>query len=516
MPPFLSGEPYIPSIGALAIAGSVLNDHEAAVTDFGLEIKAGKISCSKDIYDQCASKIMADLPEIVGFSTNCLTLVPALAIASRIKAVASEPRIILGGPGTHAIDSQLLKNFSFIDFVVRGESDLSFGNLVDTLQKSGDFSEVSGITYRTSQGIARNENSTPLACLDNLPPPAFGLYPNSWLLQQINHGIEARIPFDVGRGCRFNCAFCAACFTGRREAVMKSINRVLGEIQLMQELLGYSQFMIAHDDFLGNRRFVLELCQELRQWKPAVGWSCRARLADLDVGLFDKILEAGCDSLHVGLETASHETGKRIEKGVKQDEAVKILHAASSAGIPIAVSFIAGFPWESWSDIEETLSLAAELACLNSLTCHVHILTPLPGTGLMGFYRERLVRGGETAFSFGLEFNSGRRLSADEKMISDYPDLFSSFFLYKNSEVDMSTLSLFLRFINRSMRLTPHVLLELHRVAGLQYIDIFDAFCKWLGDIRGDISTTFSHTTDYDLAVVDFFKSASLEGGRIN
>ncbi|MBE9573109.1 MAG: cobalamin-dependent protein, partial [Proteobacteria bacterium] len=136
---------------------------------------------------------------VLGFSTVCDSYPHTVQIAQRYKEMCKgkdkNAIIVLGGPQASAVDLETLTNFPFIDFIVRGEGELTFSEVIEKLETCESFADVRGITYREkvdgSTKIKRNPDRELIPDLDSLPIPAYHLYPISENSDEI--------PLDIGR-----------------------------------------------------------------------------------------------------------------------------------------------------------------------------------------------------------------------------------------------------------------------------------------------------------------------------
>src|SRR5437763_3790611 len=76
---------------------------------------------------ECARRIMAFSPRIVGFSTTFNQTCACLGVAQRLKAEPEPPLIVFGGANCEGeMGEQLLRSFDCLAYVSTGEADLTF------------------------------------------------------------------------------------------------------------------------------------------------------------------------------------------------------------------------------------------------------------------------------------------------------------------------------------------------------------------------------------------------------
>src|SRR5260370_6462880 len=77
--------------------------------------------------DECARRIAAHSPRLVGFTTTFHQTCASLAVAKRLKSLPEPTMIVFGGANCEGeIGLQLLQSFPSIDYVCCGEADRPF------------------------------------------------------------------------------------------------------------------------------------------------------------------------------------------------------------------------------------------------------------------------------------------------------------------------------------------------------------------------------------------------------
>lgn len=183
---------------------------------------------------------------------------------------------------------------------------------------------------------------------------------------------------QVGRGCPYNCNFCSVtAFNGRRYR-HKSLERVIKEIQTLQEIDEDKTIFFADDNFLSIPAYSRDLLKLLIPLK--IKWWCQASINMLkDDGLLELLHDSGCEVIYVGLESTSQASLDLLNKGVvnKAEEYIQILEKVNSYGIIVFGSFILGSDTDDEDVFERTVKFIADTAMPFS---EISILTPHPGT----------------------------------------------------------------------------------------------------------------------------------------
>ena len=99
-----------------------------------------------------AEKIIEQKPFAVGLSCYIWNITKTLELCKIIKSKIEVP-IILGGPEVSYRAENVLKNYSFVDFILSGEGEESLPKLLDVIYDNGDLSTVCGLSYRRGEEI---------------------------------------------------------------------------------------------------------------------------------------------------------------------------------------------------------------------------------------------------------------------------------------------------------------------------------------------------------------------------
>src|SRR4030043_1572629 len=183
-----------PPLGLLYVAAYVEKEgHQVAVKDLAVQRKKEEIDFKK--YD------------VVGISTDTTRHRQALQLAKRAKA--SGCTVVMGGPHPGYVDKEILST-QRVDFIVHGEGEITFSELVAALQKNdGKFHSIQGISFLSNDQIVRTPSRPFMENLDSLPLPARHLI-HMDDYRSTKCGGQDITPLITSRGCPSHCAFCAS------------------------------------------------------------------------------------------------------------------------------------------------------------------------------------------------------------------------------------------------------------------------------------------------------------------
>ena len=432
-----------PPLGLLSIAAYLEQaGHEVTVHDFIYELRAGRLNSGPGLYGECAERICAGDPDVVGFSTQCSTSPGSVNIGRQVKEIRAETAVLLGGHDVSFLAQEYLRAFEFIDFVLAGEAELTTPELAAAILGRQRFSEVPGLGWRGPGGVVRwNPGARRVDELDSMLPPSYHLVDSPREYFRLSK--RATMLIDSGRGCAFGCEFCQTTLLTGRKVRYRSSESLVSELKRYRRLYGDFQAYFVHDLFTARRSFVEALCERLIEEDLGLDWFCRCRLDQVDRALLGRMRRAGCRMLLYGVESGSQITLARMNKRFRPGFAggtVERTRWTVELGIQPSLSMVVGMPGENRADLNATMALAARLAQVGRLRVFIQLLSPLPGTGVAERAFSQLVYRGPdvpTAFSQGIEFLQGRRLEEDEALIRAWPRLFQCFYAVMPEDGDL-------------------------------------------------------------------------------
>lgn len=419
-------------------------------------------------YKAAAQDVAGLKPAFIGFSTWCNSYPASLLLAEQIKKIDKTLPVIFGGPQASILAYETLENFSYIDYILTGEAEYALICLVHALRNDAGYNEkltISGLFFRTDTGQIVHPKSVPIVPdLDEIPVPAYDLIGPSKVLE-----------LDVGRGCPFKCTYCstASFFSGKYR--MKSVERIIREMDFASEETGATYFSFTHDIFTLDRKYIDNFCFSLINHCENTGkkyeWSCSARADSISEEMLVSMKNAGCLSVFLGMESGSPKIQKLIGKNLNVTSGYKLTDACIKLGIDVHISFIIGFPYETGEDLEKTLQCIVELAMRGAFV-QVSELSVLPGTPLSKTHGKDLKYDG-----FVSNFSHSICSSTEVNIIREHPEIFSSFYYLPVSLMDHESVVILCRLINvlHNFRNTVFLLREyINRdIRGMRLLEFF-------------------------------------------
>lgn len=357
-----------PPIGLLSIA-AYLRERGPRGTEV-LVLDAAQHDCSDGRIEEF---IRREAPDIVGVQALTFTLLDSLAVVQAAKRVNPATTTVMGG---RHCDLYPLETLSLpgVDFVVKGDGEITMARLVEHLGDPRRLEEVPGLAFRAAAQVVDNPG-VPIEDLDDLPFPARELT----AYRDYRFPLSKRPVFTTlitSRGCPYACTFCDEGHTTFRA---HSAQRVVEEILDCKRRLGIDQFFIFDSTFTVDRQRVLDICRLLVERDAGITFDIRSRVDLMDDELLSALKQAGCIRIQYGVESGNDVVlagiGKKIDVALVRD----VIRRTRRHGFEILCDFMIGLPGETAEAAEDTIRLALELPLDYA---QFSITVPYPGTRL--------------------------------------------------------------------------------------------------------------------------------------
>ncbi|QNU67042.1 cobalamin B12-binding domain-containing protein [Ruminiclostridium herbifermentans] len=318
-------------------------------------------------------------PDIIGISSYTENFNVVIKLTELIKNAFPKIIIILGGPHVTFCPDEALEH-STVDFVSRGEGEMTFVELLEALNYNTlKLEEIDGLSFRNKNGdIVHTNNRKFIVKLDSLP------WGDMNLKKKEIYNIKQLI--ITSRGCPGRCIYCASSALSGNKYRMRSAENVFSEIYYKYKYKGERYFAFLDDTFTANRNRLNQFCELIKKHKLDIVWRCDSRTDILSYEMIDNMYDAGCTSVHIGIESGSQEVINKINKNISLQKSEDLLAYMSNKGMQVMCSFIIGHHCDTKDTIRLTIDLARKFKNNYGAVVGIGVNTPFPGTTL---YEER-------------------------------------------------------------------------------------------------------------------------------
>jgi anaerobic magnesium-protoporphyrin IX monomethyl ester cyclase len=373
--------------GALAsLAGNVDRHHRVAIADL--------ILVQASVRPTIERLVREIQPDLVGLSVMTFQRGTALEIARFLRALSPRTQIVVGGYDP-SLAPDAYEACEAIDFIVRGEGELTLQELLRSLESRSGPSAIRGLSYRGPGSFVRNPDRPvmPLASSSlDLPDRDARVLRGYTLLGRAVDVVE------TSRGCTFDCSFCSIIEMRGRNFHPYPFDRVLADIADARAHGAQSIFLVDDNITLNVARFEA-LCQAIidagfddldytvqAMTSPIAQHG--ARLAPLMkragfryvfLGI-ENVMDSDLEFLRAGSKNAQREGGRTV--GNASIAAIRHLHAN---GMYVVGGLIVGNPDDTQSSIDANLEFARQYVDWP----YIQHPTPYPGTPMTRDFEDR-------------------------------------------------------------------------------------------------------------------------------
>ena len=337
--------------------------------------------------------------DLVAISAITSTAPQSYRLADKVREAGGIA--VLGGTHTSFLPEEGLVH---ADYVVRGEGEFAFQELVDAIQAGEGLAKIQNLSYFADGRAVHNPERPKIPNLDVNPIADYTLI-EGWKPGGV-------VSVATSRGCPFSCTFCSVPGMYGHAFRTHSVERVLQELEVHR---GNMYTFFADDIFTANKKRVKELLRGMiaRGLTPEWGAQVRTETVD-DPELLELMRDSNCFNVYVGFESINPRTLKLFNK--KQDlgkieRSIERFHAHK---IRIHGMFVVG----SDEDDLQTLDATAEFALKHDIdSVQFMILTPIPGSP---DYETLYDHGRKYVISKNWQFYDGHHVVHQPRRLSPY------------------------------------------------------------------------------------------------
>lgn len=319
---------------------------------------------------------------VVGITAEAHSVLKALDIIKQVREGNKNAIIVVGGNFFSNTHRDVLARFKEIDFVVRGEGEITFYELVNAIRNNKNYDTIEGITFRNNGSIIENKNRQPERDIEKFALkydrlPLIDRYKEGILLRNYEKENYRCFPVFLGRGCFGNCVFCEY---NQFKYRVRKVPYILEEIDSLIRNFNARYFTFADPSFCERGNFTREFCEALIEKHPHIRWSCEARV-DTPTEVLELMAMAGCISVAFGLESGSEKVLKAIKKNIDLEKTRNFVKSCHALNIRTHMFLMVSLPEETEEDAMQTIKVSGELTkYLTGMSLGVTQI--LPGTEL--------------------------------------------------------------------------------------------------------------------------------------
>ena len=302
-----------------------------ANTSFEVKIKEFTI---KESIDKIYRDLIGENPQLIGFSCYLWNITHVIKLSRLLKNNHPEIKIVLGGPEVSYNANHFLKETK-ADFLIRGEGEVAFSNLLMALNGDGELSNVPSLSYFRDDRFIQNPMILPDLNKINIAPLSVTDY-------------HKRILYlESSRGCPFDCSYCLSSLEKRvRFFPLEKVTGIIKEA--IKKRVPIVKFL--DRTFNINKKYFLTILKLIEEENIATVFQFEI-VADL---LDKEIIEylSTVNSRFIRFEIGIQSTNEEVNVAVNRRQNLKllkenILAIRQNTNIELHLDLIVGLPSET-------------------------------------------------------------------------------------------------------------------------------------------------------------------------
>lgn len=313
--------------------------------------------------------------DMVAFSVNSFNTARVYNMIKMVKESNKNAYILVGGLHATKYYNQFLTHFKDVDFLVRGEGEVSLPKLIECLENNGNFANVPNLVYRhsNSEDIMINSTVPNISLDETVAFPTYDLVPEA---------AYHYVSIESSRGCVGGCSFCS--ILGQKCWRFYKAETVIERIEKAVAMLTFecNGLCFTDDCFTTDAKRAVNILEYLAGGKLAKkSIFIEARIRDL---INDELLQALTRlpgiNIQVGVECGYDEGLEQIGKNIVVSDVETCALKLKEYGLAnnALFSFIVGFPWETKKECLDTMNTAARMNKKYGVNVNCAWWIPLP------------------------------------------------------------------------------------------------------------------------------------------
>jgi len=384
------------------------NDIKVEILDC-LPLKIGWSSLRKELEKR--------KPDVLCVGDETASYYEAVKLIDLAKLIDKEIVCIAGGYHFGNTFKEALKETK-VDFVVKGEGEITLLELLKSIGKSKRHNKIKGIAYKEKDKIKNNPERELIKDMDSLPLPAYDLLPmHLYGHNSANH--TDFVALEHGRGCAGECNFCSIWTqmskNGKPCYRTKSAERSFEETEFFVKKYKRKTINWVDGTFNLDAKWDKEYFGLLGENNIHVNHTTWMRsdciVRDERLGILKKMVDNGLVQAVIGMERPDNKSMELLNKKNNSlqvnYQAFKILREKYPPVYTIA-TLIYGMPGDRWGDLLKINKLIH-----SNFADMIFMLpyTPYPGTDLWERHKESLMNSDLRKFNLHLPIMGTKHIS---------------------------------------------------------------------------------------------------------
>jgi len=305
-------------------------------------------------------------------------LLNAVPLTQAFRASCPEVQVVWGGNFPSLYPAPVL-NAPYVDWVVRGQGERTFVELLDVLDGTRDPHTVAGLCFREPDGTHWIGAERKWVGPDELPAPPYHRVDVSDYLHPTFLGKRSGV-YQASIGCPHGCKFCGVISVFGRRELQGGVARTVEHLRYLRDTHGMDSVHFYDNNFFLSEPQARDMAAQLAPL--GLRWWCEARVDTLTRFSDDtwrQLKRAGLTMVFCGAESGSDAVLAKMNKGTTTAQVLEVAARTRAHGIIPEFSFVFGDPDDAAQEIDNTLDFVRRLKAVNpQMELISYFYTPTP------------------------------------------------------------------------------------------------------------------------------------------
>ncbi|WP_298268825.1 radical SAM protein [Geobacter sp.] len=304
-------------------------------------------------------RIEAFRPDVVATTAFTASIVDAVKLLAFAKKINPRTVTVLGNVhATFCYDEILKGDHAAVDYIVRGEGEVTLPQLCTCLNAGDDPKKVEGLAFWRDGGVVVTPRAPYIHDLDTLPT-AWDLV--EWPIYTYRAKNNARLAIvSSSRGCKQQCSFCSQQLFWSQSWRARSAENFVAELEMLSRTHGVEVAMLSDEIPTFDRERWVRILDLMIERQVPVKLLMETRVDDIlrDADIMDRYRAGGVEHIYVGVEAGTQETLDLFKKDTQVEQSKQAIDLINGADIVSETSFVLGMPDDTPESIDQTIELA--------------------------------------------------------------------------------------------------------------------------------------------------------------
>ena len=345
-----------------------------------------------NMFDDFIGKVETFSPDLIAMSVTESTFLRGIDLLNHLRFNKKHNILtVIGGVFPTFAPDRVFREPS-VDIVCVGEGDVALLELCENLANSKDFSRISNLWVKKSDGSTVKNSPGPAVDINSLPPIDFSIFEDDRFYRPMRGKVYRMLPVETHRGCPYTCAFCNSptqnelydTQTQSKFFRKKSAEKIREEIINFRDQWNGEYIFFWADTFLAwSMKELAEFCEMYSEFKFPFWCQSRTETIEDSAGGYEKLKmlkDVGIHHMSFGMEHGNQKFRREVvDRDYTNEDAIAALKNPVKFDIPFTINNIIGFPDETPELAMDTVEINRHINSFN-LSCST--LAPFHGTVL--------------------------------------------------------------------------------------------------------------------------------------